>query len=272
MIECLDGGKEGLEQSRVINVRGVGTDVLVDLRQCRATQAVTALAEVDQQQGGIAAIGTQLRGQGTAHITHRCKRRHDQRQRSRYRTVCTILLPDSLHRHGILTNRNGDTQRGTQLGTNRAHGVIQNGILTGVTGGRHPVGRQGDPPDVIYSTRGDIGQCLAHGHAPGGRPIQQRHRGALANGHGLTGVTGVIRQRHGHVSDRHLPGTHHLVAHHHTSDGTIANSDKKGLVGHGRQLQHTLHGITHIQPGRVEVDMVNLGTYDLTLHLRRLAQ
>ncbi len=50
------------------------------------------------------------------------------------------------------------------------------GVFAGMTGRRHPVGRQLDVADAGDARRRDVGQRLADRHASRGRPVDQRER------------------------------------------------------------------------------------------------
>ena len=61
---------------------------------------------------------------------------------------CPPSLPRGLHRHRILADRNADAELRAQFHADRAHGVVQRGILARMPGRRHPVGRQLDVADL----------------------------------------------------------------------------------------------------------------------------
>ena len=120
--------------------------------------------------------------------------------------------------------------------------------------------------------RRNIGNGLAHRHATGSSPVQQRHGGPLTHCHGLTGQCLVIRHAHRHVRHRHLPRTDHLVAHDHACHRPVTDGNQEGLVGYGRQSQHTVDGIAHVNTGCHKRLMCNRHPLHITQHLRRLAE
>ena len=65
--------------------------------------------------------------------------------------------------------------------------------------------------DVIDGRGGDVGNRLAHGHAPGGRGIKYSDGRALAHGHGFAAMGLKTHERDRHVRHGHLPGTDHLI-------------------------------------------------------------
>ena len=271
-VEFLDEGEEGLHGPRVVEVRRVMADLLVDLRQRRTAEAIAALAQVDQQQRAVAPIPPQLRREGAAHVGDRGKGGHDQRQRRGHRPRFAALLPYRLHRQRILAHRDGDTEFRAQLLADRAHGVEQLRILARMAGGRHPVGRQPHLAQLGDGRAGDVGQRLAHRHASRGGAVQQRHRRALAHGHGLAAVALVVGGGDGGIGHRHLPGTDHLVADHGSGHAAVTDGDEKGLVGHRGQAQHPRHGIAQVDAGGLELGLVEGPVMHVAKHLGRLSQ
>ncbi len=188
-VHLLDQLEEALEGLRIDQIRAMVTQLPVDLGQRRGAQSVLPLTQVDQDQVRIAQVGSQLRSQGAAHIADRGKGGDDQRQRRGHRPLFALLLPDGLHRHGVFADRDGDPQGRTKLHAHRPHGFVEFGILAVVPGRRHPVGGEFDVTEPVDTGGRDVGQRLADGHAPGGRPVDQRQGGTLAHRHGLAGVT-----------------------------------------------------------------------------------
>ena len=233
-VQFLDHGKEGLHRPRIIQIRGMMPHLFVDLRQRRPGQPVPALAQIDQNQVGITLLGAQLGCQGAAHIQYRCKTGDNQRQGRGHRALLTVLVPDGLHRHGILAHGDGDPQCRTQLLADRPDGVIQQRIFSGVPGRGHPVGGQADLAEALDTAGRQVGDDLPNGHTARGRSLYQSQRRAFTNGHGLTGVAGIIRGGDGDIGHRHLPRTHHLVPGHQTGHRAVPDGDEKGLAGDGR--------------------------------------
>ena len=56
VVERLDGVEESAQEGGIVQVRGVGPHPAVDLGQGGAAQAISPLAEIDQQQPGVAGI------------------------------------------------------------------------------------------------------------------------------------------------------------------------------------------------------------------------
>ncbi len=270
-VELLDHPEEGLEGLRVVQVRRVVADLLVDLRQGRAGEAVGALAQVDEDEI-VADVAAQLRGEGVAHIGHRGEGGDHQRQRRGDRLLLAVLPPHGLHGHGVLAHRDADAQRRAQLHAHGAHGVEQAGVLAGVAGGGHPVGGELDVAQSLDARASDVGDGLGHRHARRGGVMHQGDGGALAHGHGLAGVAAVVGGGHRHVGHRHLPGTDQLVARHQPGDGAVADGDQEALVAHRGQAQHAQGGLPRVDAGGVEAGLVEAVVVHLAQHLRRLAQ
>ena len=64
----LDGVEEALELDRVVQIRRLVTQLAIDLGQGRGAEALLAVAKVDEDKVGLTEIGTQLRGDGIAHV------------------------------------------------------------------------------------------------------------------------------------------------------------------------------------------------------------
>src|SRR5690606_31675335 len=247
-------------------------DAVVYLRQRRATEAVLAAAQVDKDQVGVALVDAQLRGQGAADVLHRRKAGHDQGHGRGDALVLAFIIPAGLHGHGILADRNGDTQLRAQLHADSLDGVVQARVFTGVAGGGHPVGGQADIRQFVDPRGSQVGNGFGNGHAAGRRGVEQRQRRALTHSHGFTGVHVVTGGGHGAISDRYLPGADHLVAGDQAGDAAITNGDQEVLAGHSRQAQHTQCGFFQLDAGGVEVIALLCFPADAAVHARRLAE
>ena len=271
-IQALDHREEGLEVFSVVHIRRLGAELAVHLTQNRSAHAVLTTTQIDQDQVGFALIHAQLRGQGLANIANWGKAGHHQRQRRSYAFVCARVRPLGFHRHRVFAHRNGDAQLGAQLHTDRFHGVVQACVFTGVAGSGHPVGRQFDVGDFLDVRGGQVGQCLANRHAPGGCCVEQGQRRALTHGHGFAGVHIKAGGGHSAVGHRHLPRANHLITRHQAGNGTVADGDQKALASHGRVMQHAGYGFVDGQAAGIEI-IAQLGlTGHRTVHARRFAQ
>ena len=130
------------------------------------------------------------------------------------------------HRQRVLADRNRDAERRAQLHADRAHRVVQRGVLARLAGGGHPVRRQLDVAERCDRRGGEVGDRLADRHARRRRRVEQRERRALAHRHRLAGVAVEVGERDRAVGDRHLPRADHLVARDQAADGAIADGDR----------------------------------------------
>ena len=271
-VQALDHGEEGLEVFGIVDVRCLGSDLAVGLGQDRGAHAVLATAQVDQDQVGFTLVHAQLRGQGLADVGDRGEAGDDQRHWRGDALLDALVAPLGLHRHRVFADRNGDAQLRAQLHADSLDGVVQAGVFTRVAGGGHPVGRQFDVGQLVDACSGQVGQCLANGHAAGRRGIQQRQRGTLAHGHGFTGVDVEAGGGDGAVGHRYLPRADHLVTGNQAGDGAVADGDQEALAGHGRVAEDALNGVVQVQLARVEV-IAQLGfAGNRTVHAWWLAQ
>ncbi len=87
-IQALDGSEKTLESFRAFAICQIWRFIphlLVNLRQRRSAQTVSACPQVDQYELGLAAISTQLWRQCLARIRYPCKSGNDQGQRRGHR-------------------------------------------------------------------------------------------------------------------------------------------------------------------------------------------
>ena len=271
-VQVLDGLEKALEDRRVIQIGSGISQLPIHLGQRGAAQPVSPLAQVDQQQPGFAGIAAQLRRQGPADVGHGSEGGDNQGQGRAHHDIAALQLPDRLHRQGILADRYGDSQRGTEFQTDAPHRLEQPGILVGTAGGGHPVGGQLDIAQGGDAGGGEIGQRLADGHAARGRRIDEGNRGTFSHRHSLAGVGMESGRRHADIRHRHLPGTHHLVPRHQTTNGAIADVNEETLVGHRWAAQHAPGRLAQLDA--IQLDWRESGIFPpaLATHFRRLAE
>ena len=68
--QSLHGIEEALEQRRIIDIRCLLPQLLVDLGQTGGAQTILAVAQIDEDEIGLALVGAQLRRDRIAHIFH----------------------------------------------------------------------------------------------------------------------------------------------------------------------------------------------------------
>src|SRR3569832_1176667 len=107
LIEDLDHVEKFAQRMRGIEISRMMAQTLIHLRQRRSAEPVATLAEIDEDEVVVAAIGAELRREGFAYIFHRREGADDERQRRRHFAACAGLLPLGLHRQRILAERNG---------------------------------------------------------------------------------------------------------------------------------------------------------------------
>ncbi len=270
--QFLNRREEALQPRRVVEIRRHVADLSKDLRQGRPTQAILAHAQIDQEQLGFAHVGSKLRRERAANVGGRRECADDERERRGHALFLAVFPPHRAHGHGVLAHRNGDAEGRGQLFANGADGVVEAGVLAGMTGGRHPVGRQLDLADVADGRAGDVGDGLADRQADRGRGVEQRDRRAFAHGHGLAGEGVVAGGGHRGVGHRHLPRPDHLVARDESRDRAVADGDEEGLVRHRGQAQHARDGLAQIDTRGGERLLRDSCALDVANHLGRLAQ
>ena len=274
-IELLDRIEERLHHLSSGSIRSLIPNLSVHLRQTRSAQPKFALTKINQDQRSIAFA--QLRRQRPAHITHRRKTRHDQRQRRHHGLRLVALTPLRLHRHRVFAHRNRHPQRRAKLHPHRVHCVEELLILLPLTRSRHPVRRELNVTKRPNSLQPDrrarhIGDDLTHGHARRGRRIDHRQRRPLTDGHRLAPDRLIRTQCHRAVGDRHLPRPNHLVLHHHPRNAAIANRNQERLRRNRRQPQQPLHCICNRYTRKIQRRRSNLRPRKRALHLRRFTK
>ena len=229
------------QQLRVVEIGRLPSASLEHLRPARSAEAVFPGAEIDQQQPrgtGEIEFGRE-RAPG---VRNRRERGDHQRDRRDDRALAALVGPLRAHGKRILAHRNGDAELGAEIDPHRLDGGIQVGILTRLTAGRHPIRGEPDIGERTHVRCDDVGDGLAHREAAGGRRIEQRHRRALAHGHGFAGISVEIAQAHRDIRHGHLPGTDHLVAAHQSAHRPIADGDQERFVRDRGQAQQPLQG------------------------------
>ena len=267
-IEPLDGIEKALQEAR-IGIRGAVVGRAIGLCQGRATQAIQAASQVDQEQFRFADIGSQLRRQSPADIGTGREGGDDQGQRRDHLLVLTVLHPGRPHRQGILAHRNGQFQLRAELQRHRANGIEQRGIFGAVTRSRHPVCRELDLAQVGHHGCRQVGQRLGHRHATGGRSIDQGQGRTLADGEGFAQGGRETHRGHRAIGHRHLPRTDHLIACREAADAAIADGNQEALRGDGGQTQHPKRRLLDIDVRKIQRRQGALVADSRPVHSRR---
>ena len=98
--------------------------------------------------------------------------------------------------------------------------------------------------DIADLRGGDVGQRFPYRQTSGGSEVQQRDRRTFADCHRFTVVAVEAGGRDRTVSYRNLPRSHHLIARHHTGNGTVADGHEEGFLSDGRQVQHAVDRVS----------------------------
>ena len=237
----------------------------------RATHALLAARDVDQQQHGVV-VDLQEWRQRFFHVAHIGKRGDDQRHWSVDGPRCLAIAPARAHAHRVLAHRDRHTERGAQLHAHGLHRVEQRSVFAGHVHCGHPVGGELNVCDRRNRCCRNVGDGLSHRHARRRRCVEHRQRRALAHRHCLASVAHKISKRHRNVCHRHLPRPDHLLAGSETADEAVTNGDEKGFVGDRGVLQHAIRRVTQLQfHACLSFCGVRRFTRCDPLHLRRLA-
>ena len=151
-------------------------------------------------------------------------------------------------------------------------GFEQNRVLAGITGCRHPVGRQLYVTYFFDTSRGDVGQRLAHGHASGRRTIEYRQRCTLAHRKGFAAISREPHQRHGYIGNGRLPGSDERIARAQPAHRAIADRNQKSLVRHRGKAQYAQHRFPEIDSGKFKRRSHAPAALHVAGHFRGLAE
>ena len=228
----LHGAEKPRQARRVVEVRRFSAELAVDLREDAAPEAVPPAAQVEHQEFGFPCVRTQSWRERAPCIAYRREGRHHEGERRYDFLAFPVFAPGRAHRQRILAHRDGHADRRAQVERNRLHCIEQGCVLPGVPGGGHPVGRELDPVERIDPRGREVGQRLAHRHAPRHRTVDQCQRRALADRIGLAGIALEVEQGHGAISDRHLPGADERVAGTQPAHRAIADGHEERFVRH----------------------------------------
>ena len=272
--QLVDGGDQLLQQLGLVQI---GHAVLLRaaalaqrLREHAAGQAMSALAQIDQQQRRVL-LAVQLRRERAAHVLNRGKGADDQADGRDDFLGRPLRLPLRAHRQAVFTDGNRHAQGRAQLHADGLDGGVQRRVFTRLAAGGHPVGGQLDARQ-FNRRREQIGDRLGHGHAARCGRIQRGQRRAFAHAHRFAGEALEIGQRHGAVGHRNLPRPDHLVAVREAAHGAVANGDEKALAGDGGVAQYLDDGVLQGHPIQVERrEFARQGGY-VAVHLGRLAE
>ena len=170
---------------------------------------------------------------------------HDQRHRGRRRCLSTGPSPPSscqlrAHRQRILAHRHADTERRAKLHAPPCpHGVVQRRVFARLAAGRHPVGSSASRAPAFDRRGQEVGDGLAHGHAPRGGGVHRRDRRAFAHAHRLAGES---RRSLASVTAQSATGTCQgpTIGSRWFRPPTVRSPivTRKRLRAHGRMAQH----------------------------------
>ncbi len=134
-----------------------------------------------------------------------------------------VVLPTCAHGQGILANRYGNAKFATQFVTNCLHRIEQVGVLSRMTGSRHPVRGKSNLAEVFYRRSRNIGDRFRDGHAPGRRRIACCQRCPLTHRHRFACCAVESGRRDRDIADRHLPGSNKLITNTESAYSAITN-------------------------------------------------
>ena len=249
-----------------------GAEALVGERERGSAEPVRSVPEIDEQQRRLADVRAQHRHQAQACILDRCERGDDRRDRRDHLALARVVAPRRAHRQRVLPDRDRDAEGGAELHRHRLDRVEEIGVLPRLPAGGHPVRRKHHAPDVRHVRGRDVGERLRHRH-PAGRPrIEQGERRAFSHRHRLPRALVEAAQGDRAVGDRHLPGTHHLIAGDESADGAVADGHQERLVRHRRHAQHPFQGGTDLESAGVERPPRTGHADGVAVHAREIAE
>ncbi|RUS35278.1 hypothetical protein BC938DRAFT_473205 [Jimgerdemannia flammicorona] len=137
ILHCLE---EVPNQSRVLHIRRLISNLFIHLRERRPAQPLPSLRQIQKHQSRLPGhIPPQLRCQRTLCIDNAGKPCDDERERRGDLVRLTLGPPLHLHRHRVLPNGHRYTERRTQLHPDGLDGFVQTSALARMVRSAHPV-------------------------------------------------------------------------------------------------------------------------------------
>ncbi|AJX21855.1 hypothetical protein BG17_3587 [Burkholderia pseudomallei MSHR491] len=273
-IQRLDRREETLQVFRIVDVGRRVADLLRDLRENAAAEAVLPAPEIDRDQHARADVrdAAQLRRQMAAHVLDGRERRDDQRHRRDHFLRDAVVVPLRLHRQRILADRNADAERRAQLHADRLDRVEELRVLALGAARGHPVRGQLQLVERGDRRGRDVRDRLAHRHAARRRRVDHRERRALGHRHRLAGEARVVERGNRAIGDGHLPRADHLVAHRRAAHRAVADRDEERLARDGRVPEHVARGVGKRDARHVHARALDVHALHVAVHPRRLAE
>ena len=269
LAQLVDRHDERLQLRGVVEVGHRGAELIQHLRQHRARHALLAVAEVDQDQRGVA--GLELWRQRRSHVVERRERGDDEADRGGHLLCLAAVGPARAHRQRILADRHADAERGAQCHADRDDGVVERRVFARLAARGHPVAAQLDLGQLDRCGQ-QVRDRLTDRHAAGGRRVQRRQRRALADRHRLAAKTAEIGQRDRAIGHRHLPRPDHRIAAAQPADRAVTDRDQETLARDSRVPKHVERDLFERHVVQVELGRFAHDAPHVAQHLRRLAE
>ena len=266
--------EETLEENRI----GIGVGVAklsVDLSERSRAKRRLALRKIDVDEEGRLPfwIGLEIGRQRKTDVLHGREGAHDERERRDLLSRRAVgLVPDGVHRAGVLADRNRHAHLRAEVQANFLDGIVENRIFARLAAGSHPVRGKADLRDVADIGGSEVRNRLGNRHAARRGAVKKRDGRTLASRHRLAFVSLVAHRRDGAVSGGKLVATDHLVARNTSSDRTVGDRDEERLVRDGREMENALKGVKRLHTLEVRASVLLRDALHLADHAGRLAE
>ena len=255
----------------MIQIRHLVAHLSINLCERGTAEPLLASCQIYQEQHRLTR-DIQYGRRRTAHIRHRCKCGHDKGQRRRHAETVFVLIPAAGHGHGILSNRDRNTERGAKIKRNGLNCLKEIRILSGLTCRRHPIGAKMNIRQFADPGAGDVGYRLSDRHTATGRGIDECKRCPLSHRDRFPGMTIETCCRDTGICHGNLPRPNHLIPHDLPADTSVTDSHEEGLVGDGRQAQHPIQRFTHCNAVQIKIRIRTRAAESFPMHPRCIAK
>lgn len=139
LLEGLNGSEERLDDLRVLDVGGSGSNLLENLSEGRSSEPLLPSSEIDEDENGGSNVGSELRSPGEGDVLDGSEGGDDDRNGGGdLSSVSSLVVPLHLHGHRVLSDGDSDSEGWAELHSDGLDGFVETGSLSGVGSGRHP--------------------------------------------------------------------------------------------------------------------------------------
>ena len=235
-----------LQPGGVVQVRRVVSELLEDLGQRGAPQALPPGAQVHEQQSGVPG-SLEVRRHDLADVGAGRVGRDDERAGGLHGLVAALAIRrQGRHREAVLPAVDCDAELDHHV-AHRLRRVVQRGPLPGELRRPHPVGRAPDVSQAAQPGPDDVRERLADGHAGHGPGVHEPLHRLLADRGGGSRRVEVALRDHGDVGDGELQRPAALLPSDQPRHASVHLGREEALGTHRDEAEHALQRAAHVQ-------------------------